>query len=146
GGEHTVYPATGTYEDGAHHTMVTAYSVLRPDHEWSVMLVNRDQEQAHKVQVVFDNSQDKSASYFSGDVHVSTFGREQYKWHPAFRHADTSHIPGTLDKIPLLYTDGFADPDGPILESTVRGDKSTEYEIPPASIVVLRGNLDTSTQ
>ena len=36
----------------------------------------------------------------------------------------------TLDKIPLLYTDGFADPDGPILESTVRGDKSTEYEMP----------------
>ena len=145
GGEHTIYPATGTYDDGAHHTMVTAYSVLRPDHEWSVMLVNRDQEQSHKVQVVFDNSQDKTASYFSGEVHVSTFGSEQYKWHPAFRHADTSHIPETLDKIPLLYTDGFADPDGPIQESTVRGDKSTEYEIPPASIVVLRGNLDVSS-
>ncbi|MGC1870594.1 MAG: discoidin domain-containing protein [Acidobacteriaceae bacterium] len=144
GGEHTIYPATGTYTDGAHHTMVTAYSVLRPDHQWSVMLVNRDQEQAHKVQIAFDNSQDKTASYFSGDVHISTFGREQYKWHPAFRHADTSHIPATLDKIPLLYTDGFADPDGPILESTMHGDKSTEYEIPPASIVVLRGNLDTS--
>ena len=26
GGEHIVYPATGTYDDGAHHTMVTAYS------------------------------------------------------------------------------------------------------------------------
>lgn len=144
GGEHTVYPATGTYSDGAHHTMVTAYSVLRPDHEWSVMLVNRDQEQSHKVQVVFDNSQDKSATYFSGDVHVSTFGRKQYEWHPAFRHADASHIPETLDKIPLLYTDGFADPDGPIQEATVHGDKSTAYDIPAASIVVLRGNLDTS--
>ncbi|HZC44791.1 MAG TPA: discoidin domain-containing protein [Acidobacteriaceae bacterium] len=146
GGEHTTYPATGTYDDGAHHTMVTAYSVLRPDHEWSVMLVNRDQEQAHKVQVVFDSSQDKTESYFSGDVHVSTFGRDQYKWHPAFRHADTSHIPETLDKIPLLYTDGYADPDGPIQESTVRGDRETEYEIPPASIVVLRGNLDKSNR
>lgn len=145
GGEHTVYPATGTYDDGAHHTMVTAYSVLRPDHEWSVMLVNRDQEEAHKVQVVFDNSQNKSANYFSGDVHVSTFGREQYKWHSAFRNADSSHIPETLDKIPLLYTDGFADPDGPILDSTVEGSKSTEYEIPPASIVVLRGNLHSES-
>ena len=145
GGEHTIYPATGTYDDGAHHTMVTAYSVLRPDHEWSVMLVNRDQGQSHKVRVVFDDSQDKTASYFSGEVHVSTFGSEQYKWHPAFRHADASHIPETLDKIPLLYTDGFADPDGPIQESIVRGDKSTEYEIPPASIVVLRGNLDVNS-
>lgn len=145
GGEHTIYPAAGTYDDGAHHTMVTAYSVWRPDHEWSVMLVNRDQEQAHNVQVVFDNSQAKTVGYFSGDVHVSTFGREQYKWHPAFRHADSSHIPETLDKIPLLYTDGYADPDGPIQEETVRGDKSTEYEIPPASIVVLRGNLDISS-
>ncbi|HEY5254722.1 MAG TPA: discoidin domain-containing protein [Acidobacteriaceae bacterium] len=145
GGEHTIYPATGTYDDGVHHTMVTAYSVLRPDHEWSVMLVNRDQGQSHKVRVVFDDSQDKTASYFSGEVHVSTFGSEQYKWHPAFRHADASHIPETLDKIPLLYTDGFADPDGPIQESIVRGDKSTEYEIPPASIVVLRGNLDVNS-
>jgi hypothetical protein len=145
GGQHTVYPATGTYSDGAHHTMVTAYSVLRPDHQWSVMLVNRDQEQAHKVQVVFDNSQDKSASYFSGDVHVSTFGRDQYRWHPTFRRDDATHIPETLDKIPLLYTEGFADPDGPIQESTERSDKSTEYEIPAASIVVLRGNLDKSS-
>jgi hypothetical protein len=109
------------------------------------MLVNRDQEQSHKVRVVFDNSQDKTASYLSGDVHVATFGSEQYKWHPAFRHADTSHIPQTLDKIPLLYTDGYADPDGPIQEGTERGDKSTEYEIPPASIVVIRGNLITAS-
>ncbi len=144
GGEHTIYPAFGTYDDGARHTMVTAYSVLRPDRQWSVMLVNRDQEQAHKVRVVFNNSQDKTAGYFSGDVHVATFGSEQYKWHTAFRRADTSHIPETLDKIPLLYTDGYADPDGPIQESIVRGDKSTEYEIPPASIVVLRGNLVTA--
>jgi hypothetical protein len=145
GGMHTTYPVAGTYDDGAHHTLVTAYSVLRPDHEWSVMLVNRDQEQAHKVQVAFDNSQDKTVSYLSGDVHAATFGSEQYKWHPAFRNADTSHIPQALDKYPLLYTDGYADPDGPIKEVTLQGDKSTEYEIPAASIVVLRGNLVTGS-
>jgi hypothetical protein len=109
------------------------------------MLVNRDQEQAHKVRVVFDNSQDRTAGYLSGEVHVSTFGSDQYKWHPAFRHADTSHIPETLDKIPLLNTDGYADPDGPIQEGTVHGDQSTEYDIPPAAIVVIRGNLNTSS-
>jgi hypothetical protein len=145
GGEHIVYPAAGTFDDGAHHTMVTAYSVLRPDHQWSVMLVNRDQEQPHKVRVAFDNSQDKTSDYFSGDVHVSTFGRAQYQWHPSFRNADSSHIPETLDKIPLLYTDGVADPDGPIQEGTVHGDQSTEYEIPAASIVVLRGNLNSTS-
>ena len=145
GGEHTIYPATGTYDDGAHHTMVTAYSALRPDQTWSVMLVNRDQEQSHKVKIAFDNSKDKTASYFSGDVHVSTWGSEQYKWHPTFRNQDASHIPETLDRIPLLYTDGYADPDSSIQETTVRSDPSTEYEIPPASIVVVRGTLGSAT-
>ncbi|MGH9615296.1 MAG: discoidin domain-containing protein, partial [Acidobacteriaceae bacterium] len=138
GGMHTVYPALGTYQDGAHHTLVTAYAVQRPDRQWSVMLVNRDQELPHAVQIVFHNSQRKSIAYFSGDVHVAIFGSGQYKWHPAVRHADSSHIPQRLDKVSLLYTDGYADPDGPIKETTLHGNKSTEYEVPAASIVVLR--------
>ena len=50
GDTHTMFPSTGTYTDGAGHTLVTAYSVLRPDGTWSVMMVNRDQHNAHRVQ------------------------------------------------------------------------------------------------
>ena len=145
GGIHTTYPAVGTYDDGAHHTLVTAYSVLRPDGQWSVMMVNRDQEHAHKVQLAFHNSLAGTSSYFSGEVHASIFGSEQYKWHPAFRNADTSHIPLAMDKVSLLYTAGYAEPDGPIKEVTLQGNQSTEYEIPASSIVVLRGHLATGT-
>lgn len=143
GGTHTTFPAVGTYDDGAHHNLVTAYSVLRPDGDWSVMMVNRDQEHAHKVQVSFQNSTNKTTSYLSGEVHMATFGRDQYKWHPAHRNADTSHIPQSMDKASILYTAGYADPDGPIKEATVQGSRRTEYEIPAASIVVLRGKLAT---
>ena len=80
GGEHQVYSAKSDVEDGAGHELVTAYAVKRPDGQWSVMLVNRDQTAAHKVRMAF---QGKSAEGFAGPVEISTFGSAQYQWHPA---------------------------------------------------------------
>jgi NedA-like, galactose-binding domain len=140
-GMHTVYPASGTYQDGAGHTLVTAYSVLRPDGTWAVMMVNRDQENAHQVQIAFLNDKIKTESYLSGDVHVSTFGRNQYKWRPARTNGTESHFPLSLDVKSGLYIPGYADPDGPIMETTAKGNKTTEYDIPASSIVVVRGTL-----
>jgi len=141
GGSHTMFPSTGAYKDEEGHTFVTSYSVMRPDGEWSVMMVNRDQDNAHTVQVDFQNSQAKTTSYLSGDVHVAIFGRDQYKWHPARTNGREAHLPLSLDESGGVYTPGHADPDGPIAETVVRGDKTTEYEIPASSIVVLRGKL-----
>ena len=31
GGNHTMFPSTGTYNDGAGHILVTSYTVQRPD-------------------------------------------------------------------------------------------------------------------
>ena len=53
----------------------------RPDGEWSLMLVNKDQANPHSVQIVFHNENAKDESYFPGPVSVVTFGREQYQWH-----------------------------------------------------------------
>ena len=143
GGTHTMFPSTGTYADGAGHTLITAYSVLRPDGSWSVMMVNRDQHNAHKVQIVFQNEQTKTKGYFSGDVDVAIFGSDQYQWHPAQQIVDPTHFPLRQDKSLQLYTPGYAEPDGPIKESTIQGNKQTEYELPPSSIIVIRGKLDT---
>jgi hypothetical protein len=140
GGVHTTFPSTGTYTDNAGHTFVTSYTVKRPDGTWAVMLVNRDQENAHPVEVKFHNDETKTQSYLSGMVHVATFGQEQYKWHPA-RVDQDAHMPMNVDEKSGFYTPGYADPDGPIAEKTVQADKTTTYTIPAASIVVLRGTL-----
>ena len=41
--EHQVFSAKGDVDDGAGHALVTAYALKRPDGQWSLMIVNRDQ-------------------------------------------------------------------------------------------------------
>ena len=81
GGEHQVFAAKSDVDDGADHELVTAYAVKRPDGKWAVMLVNRDQQNAHRVRITFGGAADKVS--FAGPVEVSTFGSAQYRWHPA---------------------------------------------------------------
>ena len=147
GGSHTMFPSTGTYNDGAGHILVTSYTVQRPDGTWSVMLVNRDQHNAHRVANCFqERSVTKTENYFSGTIDAAYFGPEQYKWHPAEQIVDPSHFP-LEPKNPLQqYKPGYAEPDGPIKESALQGDKTTEYELPASSIVVLRGKLNSDSK
>jgi len=53
GGEHQVYSAKSDVDDGAGRELVTAYALKRPDGEWSLLVVNRDQENAHHVRMHF---------------------------------------------------------------------------------------------
>ena len=41
----------------------------------------------------------------------------------------------------VAYTNGTADPDGPILRSQQNGAKETLYDLPAASVVVIRGSV-----
>jgi hypothetical protein len=93
---------------------------LRPDGQWSVLLINKDHENDHAVRVVFHDSEAKKDSTFGGAVTMITFGKNQYMWHPARRN-------------------GYADPDGPALTSTISGSDDARYTLPPASVTVLRG-------
>jgi hypothetical protein len=108
--------------DGSGNLLVTAYAVERPDGQWAVMLVNRDHENDHAVKVVFADTETKRARRFSGPVDRIVFGAAEYQW----------HAEGTA---------GHADPDGPPSKSTVTGGAETLYELPKASIVVLRGRI-----
>jgi hypothetical protein len=138
-GDHQVFAATSDVEDGAGHSLVTAYAVKRPDGTFAVMAVNRDQQNAHKVRIAFNASEDK-ANWFSGPVEISTFGSAQYQWHPPqtrfMAHAETS---GERTIVPT--TMGRADPDGPIARTTMTAAKDTLYDLPPASVVVIRGDV-----
>lgn len=132
----TIFPATSTISDGVGHMMVTAYADLRPDGQWSMMLVNRDQSQAHRIHIVFHN-QDRTLGY-SGSIHAVIFGAAQYHWHPARVYPMSHPLSG-----PSVIVSGYghAAPDGPPRQEDLRVTPASGFEIPAASIMVLRGRL-----
>jgi hypothetical protein len=119
-GVHRLYPANADVTDDAGNTLVTAYAAARPDGEWSLLLINKDATNAHAVRVQF--ADEKSQRHFDGKLSVTTFGAEQYVWHPA----------GALSQ---------ADPDGPPAVSSLDARADTQFTLPRASITVLRGKL-----
>ena len=98
---HKIFAASSDLRDGAAHVLVTAYALLRPDGQWSLMLVNKDQSNAHAVRIVFDASGATQQGYFSGPVHMITFGSEQYVWHSEGpnSHADPDNPPVTTSML-----------------------------------------------
>jgi hypothetical protein len=118
--QHLVYPASSNIKDSSGHVLVTAYAVQRPDGQWGVLLVNKDQNSPHSLDVRFRNSSDHSEHYFSGTVTQISFGADNYTWHPKGKN-------------------GYADPDGPATTSHESGGKGVEYTLPAASVTVLRG-------
>jgi hypothetical protein len=127
-GEHRIFPSESDIRDSVGHVLVTSYAVLRPDGQWSLMVVNKDQESPHAVRIVFHTDTDRSEPHFGGAVDVVTFGNEQYKWHTELK---------------LLPVGGSADPDGPAARSAVSAGADTIYLLPSASITVIRGKLET---
>ena len=118
---HKQFKAASDVNDAAGNVMVTAYAVERPDGQWSVMLVNRDQHNDHAVKVAFAGA-GKHDRHFSGQIDRITFGSNEYQWHRE-------------------GTSGHADPDGPPSKSKVDGSAEALYQLPKASITVLRGRI-----
>jgi F5/8 type C domain len=123
GGEHRLFPASSDIQDDADHTLVTAYAALRPDGQWSLLVVNKDQENPHRVRILFHDADSHRDRFFSGNVDFITFGSAQYQW-----------LPGGANG-------GTADPDGPPARSTVNADGATLFDLPQASVTVIRGKL-----
>jgi hypothetical protein len=139
GGDHQVYSAKADIDDGAGRQLVTAYALKRPDGEWSLLVVNRDQQNAHRVRIAFRGDAG-SATSFVGPVEMATFGSAQYKWNPPLTRF-MAHAEEAAKPTIVAYTNGKADPDGPILRSTQEGNKEAVYDLPAASVVVLRGKV-----
>ena len=139
GGEHRVYSAKSDIGDGAGRELVTAYALKRPDGEWSLLVVNRDQQNAHRVRIAFRGDAETPAS-FAGPIEVATFGTGQYLWHPPLTRF-MAHAEEAAKPTIVAYTNGTADPDGPILRSKQEGNTDTVYDLPAASVVVLRGKV-----
>jgi hypothetical protein len=120
--EHKLFKASSDIKDDQGHTLVTSYALLRPDGQWSLMLINKDYDHAHELKIAFHVGDPDLEHSFVGPVTMITFGKAQYQWHPARK-------------------EGYADPDGPPVTSTVSGGPDTTYTLPPASINVLRGKV-----
>jgi len=118
-GVHQMFPSSTGIED------LTSYAVLRPDGNWSLMLVNRNQTDAHPVRVAFDNS--KASRGFAGPVTMVTFGSEQYVWK-------------------ANGAKSYADPDGPPAATVIQGSRQAIFTLPKASVTVLRGKIEGGGQ
>ena len=120
--EHLLYRAASDVKDSKGHVLVTAYALHRPDGQWSLMLINKDHDHPYRARVLFHDSGDHQDISFVGKVTIITFGKEQYEWHPDRKK-------------------GYAEPDGPPVTSEIKAERSTEYNLPAASVTVLRGTL-----
>jgi F5/8 type C domain-containing protein len=138
--EHRMFPAKSDIDDGAGHALVTAYALQRPDGLWSVMIVNRDQQNAHRVRISFRDQTAPEAESFTGSVEISAFGRDQYQWHPATTRF-MAHAEHAAERAVVVNTKGTADPDGPILHSKQTAGGDSSYDLPAASVVVIRGKI-----
>jgi hypothetical protein len=91
------------------------------------MLINKDYDHPHPVRVVFHDASANRDTNFAGAVTMITFGKEQYQWHPNRKK-------------------GYADPDGPSKTSTLKAEQNTNFDLPPASMTILRGTLGTPSR
>jgi hypothetical protein len=119
--EHRTFKAASDVKDTDGNVLVTAYAVLRPDGQWSLLLINKDYDNPHPVRIVFRDDASSNRS-FAAPVTMITFGKAQYQWHPGRKN-------------------GYADPDGPAVTSSVESAADSQYVLPAASMTVLRGKL-----
>lgn len=120
-GMHQMFPSSTDLTDADSNLLVTSYAVYRPDGNWSLMLVNRDETNPHTVRVVFEDAKRNRKASFSGPVTLVSFGSEQYVW---INDGPNSH----------------PDPDHPPVATLLAGPPST-FTLPQASITVLRGRV-----
>jgi len=121
-GTHRVFRAVSDIVDAAGHVLVTAYAVHRPDDQWALLLINKDQHNLHPVRLAFHDAENGVNRAFAGPTTVITFGSAQYQWHPK-------------------GSEGHADPDGPPARATLTAGPDTMFTLPPASVTMIRGVL-----
>ena len=135
---HKLYKVASGVKDTHGNTLVTAYAVERPDGLWSIMLVNKDEDNQHSVKIAFADRVTGKNRFFSGSVDRIVFGPGEYQWHPDRSAAGNEAEEGGRRR----RLNGHASPDGPPAKATVQATgPDTQFELPKASIIVLRGRI-----
>ena len=77
GGLHELYQAT------TDDPLISVYATLRPDGLWSVLLINRDPDNARQVKIEFEcaapGCEDRKVGYSHGEVDVYQYSRDDYQ-------------------------------------------------------------------
>ena len=74
---HEIFPAASDLKNSQSEQIVTAYALRRPDGMWSLMLINKDPNQAHAVKILFQK--ESGAGAFVGPIEVVQFSQQQYQ-------------------------------------------------------------------
>ncbi len=122
GGTHQLYTASVNLRNETGQDLITAYPVKRPDGEWSVLIINKDPSNAHRVKMNFENGGVNTGAQFEGIVKFVTFGAAEYVWHSS---EGTSH----------------ADPDGPPVRGEMQWKDDQSILLPKASLTVVSGKV-----
>ena len=139
---HKLFAVASDVKDKDGNTLVTAYAVERPDGLWSVMLINKDQDNDHSVKVAFADSVAGRSRAFAGTVENVVFGAKEFQFHADPVVPGNEPPAGRGGRGGRGAVSGHADPDGPPSKSTVTANgPDTLYRLPKASIIVLRGKL-----
>ena len=88
----------------------------------------------------FTTKESTADETFIGPVDISTFGKAQYQWHPGSTRF-MAHAEHAGEHSVVANTKGFADPDGPAVRRDENAEKDTAFDLPAASIVVIRGKI-----
>jgi hypothetical protein len=76
GGAHILYPATIQGSGGAER--LAAFAVRRPDEEWALLLLNKDERAEAEVTIAFDD--EAPGSSWAGPHRIIQYSPKQYKW------------------------------------------------------------------
>jgi hypothetical protein len=99
---------------------VSAYAVHRPDRQWALLAINKDPNHSAHLAVEFRSWHGTSSEKFFGQVAITQFSREQYRWQDEGENGRP-----TLSNPP----------------TQVQRPASDYYELPPYSVSVLRGKV-----
>jgi hypothetical protein len=75
-----VYPANSDVVNRRGRSLVTAYSLRRPNGSWSVLLLNKDPQRDWSVRVQIRDTTTGRVASVSGPLELYQFSRAQYEW------------------------------------------------------------------
>jgi hypothetical protein len=114
---HEIYPVTIDPTDAP----VTVYATHRPDKQWALLAINKDPNHSAHLAVRFRPSDGTLSEKFVGEVSITQFSREQYRWQD-----DGKNGRPTISNPP----------------KHIQRPAAEYYELPPYSVSVLRGRIE----
>ncbi|HLB34867.1 MAG TPA: discoidin domain-containing protein [Chthoniobacterales bacterium] len=89
-GTHQIYPTVTNLKDKKGRSLVTAYTLQRPDHQWSLLIVNKSPDQACCIQCHFLHADRKVPSPWKSPRDLYSYSPVQYQWHVDGPHGHPS--------------------------------------------------------